>query len=149
VQIRLAPFDQTALLAVGRRVRALYAEGQPHEQRLCRVVDDRYLDTLARAVAGGLGGKVGVAPRLFLKKLIADILDRVDLHEDFDPRRHYTLTLAVREMSVIERAAASATSVDDIVARNFEAAVVRGVRQRFLHFGAIGSPPHSLERLGQ
>ena len=114
VQIRLAPFDQTALLAVGRRVRALYAEGQPHEQRLCRVVDDCYLDTLARAVAGGLGGKVGVAPRLFLKKLVADILDRVDLHEDFDPRRHYTLTLADREMSVVERAAASATSVDDI-----------------------------------
>ena len=114
VQIRLAPFDQTALLAVGRRVRALYAEGQPHEQRLCRVVDDRYLDTLARAVAGGLGGKVGVAPRLFLKKLVADILDRVDLHEDFDPRRHYTLTLAESEMSVVERAAAGATSVDDI-----------------------------------
>jgi hypothetical protein len=62
-------------------------------------------------VAGGLGGKIGVAPRLFLKKLVADILDRVDLHEDFDPRRHYTLTLAESEMSVVERAAASATSV--------------------------------------
>ena len=49
-----------------------------------------------------------------LKKLVADILDRVDLHEDFDPRRHYTLTLAESEMSVVERAAASATSVDDI-----------------------------------
>ncbi len=65
-------------------------------------------------VAGGLGGKIGVAPRLFLKKLVADILDRVDLHEDFDPRRHYTLTLAESEMSVVERAAASASSVDDI-----------------------------------
>jgi hypothetical protein len=61
-----------------------------------------------------LGGKVGVAPRLFLKKLVADILDRVDLHEDFDPRRHYTLTLAESEMSPVERAAASAASVDDI-----------------------------------
>jgi hypothetical protein len=114
VQIRLAPFDHTALLAVGRRVRDVYAEGRPHEQRLRTVVDDSYLDTLARAVAGGLGGKVGVAPRLFLKKLVADILDRVDLHEDFDPRRHYTLTLAESEMSTVERAAASATSVDDI-----------------------------------
>lgn len=89
-------------------------EGQPREQRLRSVVDDNYLDTLARAVAGGLGGKVGVAPRLFLKKLVADILDRVDLHEDFDPRRHYTLTLAESEMSPVERAAASAASVDDI-----------------------------------
>jgi hypothetical protein len=114
VQIRLAPFDHTALLAVGRRVRDVYAESRPHEQRLRSVVDDSYLDTLARAVAGGLGGKVGVAPRLFLKKLVADILDRVDLHEDFDPRRHYTLTLAESEMSTVERAAASATSVDDI-----------------------------------
>jgi hypothetical protein len=114
VQIRLSPFDHSALLAVGRRVRDIYAEGQPREQRLRGVVDDTYLDVLAHAVAGGLGGKVGVAPRLFLKKLVADILDRVDLHEDFDPRRHYTLTLAESEMSVVERAAASAASVDDI-----------------------------------
>jgi P-loop Domain of unknown function (DUF2791) len=114
VQIRLAPFDHGALLAVGRRVRDIYVEGRSHEQRLRSVVDDSYLDTLARAVAGGLGGKIGVAPRLFLKKLVADILDRVDLHEEFDPRRHYTLTLAESEMSVAERAAASATSVDDI-----------------------------------
>ena len=78
------------------------------------LVDDSYLDALARAVAGGLGGKVGVAPRLFLKKLVADVLDRVELHADFDPRQHYSLTLAETEMSATERAAASATSVDDI-----------------------------------
>lgn len=113
-QIRLPPFDHTALLAVGRRVRDIYVQGRPHAQRLLSVVDDGYLDTLARAVAGGLGGKVGVAPRLFLKKLVADILDRVDLHADFEPRRHYALTLAESEMSVVERAAANATSVDDI-----------------------------------
>ena len=65
-------------------------------------------------MAGGLGGKVGVAPRLFLKKLVSDVLDRVDLHEDFDPRKHYTLTLAETEMCATERAAASAASVDDI-----------------------------------
>jgi hypothetical protein len=114
VQIRLAPFDHSALLAVGRRVRDIYAEGRAHEGRLRTVVDDAYLDTLARSVAGGLGGKVGVAPRLFLKKLVADILDRVELHDDFDPRRHYTLTLAEGEMSAAERAAASAASVDEI-----------------------------------
>lgn len=114
VQIRLAPFDHGALLAVGRRVRDIYAVGRPNEHRLRAVVDDPYLDVLARAVAGGLGGKVGVAPRLFLKKLVADVLDRVDLHADFDPRKHYTLTLAETEMSASERAAASAASVDDI-----------------------------------
>ena len=114
VQIRLAAFDHSSLLAVGRRVRDIYADGRPNEQRLRSVVDDSYLDALARAVAGGLGGKVGVAPRLFLKKLVSDVLDRVDLHEDFDPRRHYSLTLAETEMSATERAAASAASVDDI-----------------------------------
>jgi hypothetical protein len=114
VQIRLAAFDHTSLLAVGRRVRDIYADGRPNEQRLRSVVDDSYLDALARAVAGGLGGKVGVAPRLFLKKLVSDVLDRVDLHEDFDPRKHYTLTLAETEMSATERAAASAASVDDM-----------------------------------
>ncbi|HOX68965.1 MAG TPA: BREX system ATP-binding protein BrxD, partial [Burkholderiaceae bacterium] len=114
VQIRLAAFDHTSLLAVGRRVRDIYADGRPNEQRLRSVVDDSYLDALARAVAGGLGGKVGVAPRLFLKKLVSDVLDRVDLHEDFDPRKHYTLTLAETEMCATERAAASAASVDDI-----------------------------------
>ena len=114
VQIRLAAFDHGSLLAVGRRVRDIYAEGRGHEQRLRSLVDDSYLDALARAVAGGLGGKVGVAPRLYLKKLVADVLDRVDLHADFDPRKHYSPTLAETEMSASERAAASANSVDDI-----------------------------------
>jgi len=114
VQIRLSPFDHGSLLSVGRRVRDIYAEGRLHEQRLRSVVDDPYIETLAAAVAGGLGGKVGIAPRLFLKKLVADVLDRVDLHADFDPRKHYSLTLAESEMSVAERAATGAASVDDI-----------------------------------
>ena len=114
VQIRLAPFDQGSLVAVGKRVRDIYAETQPNEGRLRAVVTDEYIETLARAVAGGLGGKVGVAPRLFLKKLVADVLDRVDLHESFDPRQHYSLTLTESEMTANERAAAGATNVDDI-----------------------------------
>ncbi|MBK7955389.1 MAG: BREX system ATP-binding protein BrxD [Candidatus Accumulibacter sp.] len=114
VQIRLAPFDQSSLVAVGKRVRDIYAEMQPAETRLRSVVNDAYIETLARAVVGGLGGKVGVAPRLFLKKLLVDVLDRVDLHADFDPRQHYKLTLAENEMTTSERAAAGAVSVDDI-----------------------------------
>lgn len=114
VQIRLAPFDQGSLVAVGKRVRDIYASMQPNEARLRTVVGDAYIADLARAVAGGLGGKVGVAPRLFLKKLVADVLDRVDLYPDFDPRQHYSLTLADNEMTANERAAAGAPSVDDI-----------------------------------
>ena len=114
VQIRLAPFDQGSLVAVGQRVRDIYAAMQPNEARLRAVVGAAYIEDLARAVAGGLGGKVGVAPRLFLKKLVADVLDRVDLHPDFDPRQHYSLTLTENEMTANERAAAGAASVDDI-----------------------------------
>lgn len=113
-QIRLSAFDHTALLAVGQRVRDLYAEYRPNASRLLSVVDDAYLDLLARAVTAGLGGKVGIAPRLFLKKLVCDILDRVDLYADFDPRQHYALTLIDGEMSAVERSAARAMSVDDI-----------------------------------
>jgi len=105
---------QIRLVEVGRRVRDIYATGQAHEGRLRQHVDDVYVETLALAVAGGLGGKVGVAPRLFLKKLVGDVLDRVDLHATFDPRQHYSLTLAETEMTVNERAAAGAASVDDI-----------------------------------
>ena len=114
VQIRLSPFDPSALVDLGRRVRDIYAAGQAHEQRLRASADDAYIELLARAVAGGLGGKIGVAPRLFLKKLVGDVLDRVDLHADFDPRQHYKLTLTDSEMTVNERAAAGAQSVDDI-----------------------------------
>ncbi|MHB1122568.1 MAG: BREX system ATP-binding protein BrxD [Ramlibacter sp.] len=113
-QIRLAAFEAGALTAVGRRVRDLFSEGQPSEARLRTVVNDEYVELLASAVTGQLGGKVGVAPRLFLKKLVADVLDRVELHADFDPRQHYALTLAENEMTPQERAATSAESVDDI-----------------------------------
>ncbi len=78
------------------------------------MVDDAYLADLAAAVSGRLGGRAGVAPRLFLKKLVGDVLDRVDQFADFDPRRHYAPTVDDREMSAAERAGAAATSVDDV-----------------------------------
>jgi hypothetical protein len=86
VQIRLSPFDQAALLDVGRRVRDIFTDGLSAKSRICAVVDDAYIETLARAVTGSLGGKVGVAPRLYLKKLVGEVLDRVELHAEFDPR---------------------------------------------------------------
>lgn len=113
-QIRLAPFDRLSLVDVGRRVRDLYAQHCAAAGRIHDRVDDACIERLADGVAGSLGGKVGIAPRLFLKKLVADLLDRVDLHEDFDPAKHYQLTLSEAEMSATERAASQAQSVDDI-----------------------------------
>ena len=114
VQIRLQGFDLAALAAVGARVRDLFAEQAAAPDRVHRLVDDAYLANLARAVAGRLGGRVGVAPRLYLRKLVADVLDRVDQFSDFDPRRHYAPTVDEREMTAAERACAAAPSVDDI-----------------------------------
>ena len=111
VQIRLPGFTIDSLVELGARVRDVYASGSASPERVRTMVDDEYLALLARAVAGGLGGKVGVAPRLFLKKLVGEVLDRVDLFPDFDPRRHYAPTLSANEMTEVERNAASA---DDI-----------------------------------
>ncbi len=114
VQIRLSGFDLDKLSLLGRRIRDIFVEGSPHEARLMAVVDDGYLRILAEAVAGRLGGKIGIAPRIFLKKLIGEVLDRVDQFPDFDPRRDYALTLDEGELSLSERQAASASTVDEI-----------------------------------
>lgn len=114
VQIRLPGFDLESLVRVGARVRDLFAEAANDAPRIRSVVDDAYLEELARAVAGRLGGRAGVAPRIFLKKLVAEVLDRVDQFPDFHPRRHYAPTIDEREMSTAERASAGAASVDDV-----------------------------------
>lgn len=107
VQLRLPGFDLASLGELGRRVRDLYAGAARHPERLTARVDDDYLDELARAVTGALGGKVGIAPRLYLRKLVADVMDRVDEFADFDPRVHYALTLAGAELTETERSAAA------------------------------------------
>ncbi|MFN8074156.1 MAG: BREX system ATP-binding protein BrxD [Kineosporiaceae bacterium] len=120
VQLRLPGFDRASLVALGVRVRDLYADGASDPAGVRQRVDDAYLATLADAVTGALGGKVGVAPRVYLKKLVADVLDRVDQFPDFDPRRDYALTVRPAELSDVERAVASgdsgtgAGSLDDI-----------------------------------
>ncbi len=103
VQLRLPGFDLTALGELGRKVRDLYAGAARHPERLTERADDAYLDELARAVTGSLGGKVGIAPRLYLRKLVADVLDRIDEFADFDPRLHYALTLRGSELTETER----------------------------------------------
>jgi hypothetical protein len=103
VQIRLAGFDLPRLVQLGAAVRDLYAAGARAPERVRARADDAYVATLASAVAGGFGGKVGVAPRVFLRKLIADVLDRVDEFPDFDPRQHYAPTMSAGELTEEER----------------------------------------------
>ena len=86
----------------------------PPPERVLKRADDSYLNSLARAVTGGLGGRVGIAPRVFLKKLVQDVLDRIDLHPDFDPRRDYALTLTDGELTDVERNARTVTTPDDV-----------------------------------
>ena len=107
VQLRLPGFSLDALVELGARVRDIY-----HSPRVDERVDDAYLGELARAVTGRLGGQVGVAPRVFLKKLVADVLDRVDQFDDWDPREHYELTLRTDELTEVERNAAARSAGD-------------------------------------
>jgi hypothetical protein len=107
VQLRLPGFSIEALVQLGLRVRDIYGS-----QRVNERIDDAYLGELARAVTGKLGGQVGVAPRVYLKKLVADVFDRVDQFDGWDPRQRYQLTLRAGELTDVERNAASAGDVD-------------------------------------
>ncbi len=116
VQVRLSPFSLERMVEVGRRVRAIYPTDAP--ERVASKVGDDTVESLARAVAGKLGGQVGIAPRIFLKRLVG-LLDQVDEHPEFEPARDYDLALDLQldpgELTHEERAAAGVSaSVDDI-----------------------------------
>ncbi|GAB3141792.1 BREX system ATP-binding protein BrxD [Marisediminicola antarctica] len=118
-QLRLTGFTQDSLCELGIRVRNIYAAGADATDRVRTLVDDDYVAELANAVAGQLGGRAGVAPRLYLRKLI-DVMDRVDQFNDYRPRRDYLLTVSASELNDVEREAAhlgdlrAASSVDDV-----------------------------------
>lgn len=112
VQVRLHPFDHDRLVEVGRRVRGLYPTSAA--ERMNARVTDAVLAALATEVAGKLGGKVGVAPRIFLRKLVATLLDRVDLFPDFDPKSDLDLRIDADELTLEEQAAAAGKRPDDI-----------------------------------
>ena len=113
VQLRLSGFDQEKMLEIGIKVRDLFAADCSSPDRVRRLAPNEYVDRLARSVTGKLGGKVGIAPRLFLKKLVSDVLDRIDQFEDFDPNKNYQLTINSSEMTPVERES-QAQGVDDI-----------------------------------
>ena len=112
VQVRLFPFDRARLIEVGRRVRDLFPASAP--ERMRARVTDAVLAGLADQVAGKLGGKVGIAPRIYLRKLVAAILDRVDLYPDFDPVQDLELRVDEAELTLEEQAAAAGKTPDDI-----------------------------------
>jgi hypothetical protein len=112
VQLRLTAFDKERLVEVGTKVRDLYAADCSAPDRVRRLANDDYIETLAHAMAGKLGGKVGIAPRLFLKKLVTNVLDIIDQNDDFNPLVDYELTVSTSEMTNVEREA-QAKTVDD------------------------------------
>jgi len=114
IQLRLPAFDLDRLCLVGTRIRDIYIQHAKSSARIAERCDDQYVRSLAEAVTGKLGGKVGVAPRIFLKKLVVNVLDPIDLHEGFNPRKDYQLTIGDVELTTIERHAAAGTSVDEI-----------------------------------
>jgi len=112
VQIRLKPFDLQRMQQVGLRVRDLYPT--EHEVRMRERLTEEVIESLAIGVAGKLGGKVGIAPRILLKKLV-DICDKIDEYAEYDPRAHSEVVLDGAELTDEERATAGvARSVDDI-----------------------------------
>jgi BREX system ATP-binding protein BrxC/D len=114
VQIRLPAFTLDRLRLVGCKIRDIYIQHTRAGDRINQLCDDGYVSELASAVAGKLGGRVGVSPRIFLKKLVSDVLDRIDQFEDFDPHKHYALTISESELVPVERQAMGASGVDEV-----------------------------------
>ncbi|OOL32427.1 ATP-binding protein [Rhodococcus rhodochrous] len=110
-QLRLTGFDLDRLVELGGRVRDLFCSGIDSAERVRATADDEFLRRFAGAVAGSLGGRVGIAPRLFLRKLV-DVLDVIELHSDFDPYTDYEIKIGASELSEAEREVVSADDVE-------------------------------------
>ena len=82
-----------------------------------------FVRKLASEVAGELGAKVGVAPRLFVKKLV-DVLDLIELHPAYDPQRDFARAIADVELTDTERAARGVPATSSSICRP------RGARHR-------------------
>lgn len=103
-QVRLLGFQRASLQELGERVREIYAAGSPGAERISALITDDYLGALADTIAGRLGGKVGVAPRLYLRKLV-DSLDKIEQFPDFVPPEVTAVVVSDGELNADERAA--------------------------------------------
>jgi hypothetical protein len=111
-QVRLLGFQRDSLSELGRRVRDIYATSSPASGRIADLVTDDYVGVLADTVAGQLGGRVGIAPRLYLRKLV-DLLDKIEQFPGFVPDDAARTSIAAAELNDDERAVVGDT-VDDI-----------------------------------
>jgi hypothetical protein len=113
-QIRLMPFKHESLVEIGQKVRRIFVSGLADGDRVLAKVDDQVISSLASGIAGRLGGDVGLAPRIFLKKLVTELLDVVELHHEFNPHEHYKPVITGDELNDAERSAIAAVSPDEI-----------------------------------
>jgi hypothetical protein len=103
-QIRLQGFAHASLVELGGRVREIYCSDSASAERIRSLITNDYLDAFAHSVAGQLGGRVGIAPRVFLRKLV-DVLDKVDQFPDFVPDSAGSVQIAAADLNDDERAA--------------------------------------------
>lgn len=113
-QIRLEPLKPEGLMEIGIRVRDIFADGSSCPDRIREKVNDTTLRSLVDGICGTLGGQVGLAPRIFLKKLVGELLDRVEIHEDFNPSEHYKPVIEGSELNADERAVSGVDELDEI-----------------------------------
>jgi hypothetical protein len=90
-QVRLKPMDSTRLLQVAQRIVELYPAD--HADRLQQKISPELLQAFVDKVTRGFGGRVEVAPRIFLRELV-HVLDLVDQHPAYDPARDYRFEAA-------------------------------------------------------
>lgn len=94
-QLRLTPFDRDRLVAVSKRLRALYlpllkesardeAEVQVRRQRHQERISDTYIETLVDSVTEGFKNKVGIVPRQYLRKFV-NTMDILRDEDEYDP----------------------------------------------------------------
>lgn len=103
-QIRLLGFQHAGLVELGLRTRDIYASGSSASDRVLTLASDDYIAAFATAVAGRLGGRVGIAPRIFLRKLI-DTLDKIEQFPDYVPPDAARAQINSVELNADERAA--------------------------------------------
>jgi len=108
-QVQLNSFSEARLLEVGKKVRDLYPA--TNVDRINERASDAFLAALASQVTEGFGGKVALAPRLFLRELVG-VLDRIDQYEDYDPRLRHKVSLDDSKLSAEELAAKHGTELD-------------------------------------
>lgn len=112
-QVRLLGFQHSGLVELGRRVRDIYSAGSSAADRIAVELGDARLEAFATAVAGQLGGRAGIAPRIFLRKLV-DVLDKLEQFPDFELDTGAATRLVGAELNEDERAAVSGLDAIDL-----------------------------------